>query len=616
LFFKKGFLKCFNTPVSDSYLKGSKKRYLFYSNPEFRKWYSEIDTSKVGSVNYYKGLGSINPKDAPFYFQNPKEVVYTNPKQEKSKESMELCFGKNANKRKEWMMKNIKENFENREFVYEGKLSIPKFVNDQMIIPDVSSLERAIPSFYDGFKESQRKIIYTVLTKNYKKTIDIEKLSGAVKELTGYHHGAVSLMDTTINLAQGFVGSNNIPLLKNDGEVGTRIEGGKDAAAGRYVQTGAENILRSIYKASDEPLLKRKYEDNTPVDYEHYIPIFPMSLVNGAEGIATGWATNIPCHNPLDIVKWIKKWILGKIKTDPENPKIVLRDNNLGIPEIVPWYRSFGGKIESLGKLKDGTPKGWKSHGFLRKVNKKATDNWWEVTELPVGLWTQNFEKRLQELSSSGGGKRKAILEYRDNSPSVNKVHFKFRVSKNFLPDVSTKNNFDILSSTVKCRVTNMVLLDENKIPKKYSSADEILLEFCPMRLEWYKKRKQNILETLKLSLRLATNKYKFVKAVVDEELNLKKEDNILYEIMENDFKLEKLTISNESNKQPSFDYLLSMQMRSMTLKKLNELKKEKVSLEEKIAETEKVGPKKMWMNDLNEFLEEYNKFLKNRIED
>lgn len=63
------------------------------------------------------------------------------------------------------------------------------------------------------------------------------QLAGSVAELSAYHHGETSLMSVIINLAQNYVGSNNINLLQPIGQFGTRVNMGKDAASPRYIFT-------------------------------------------------------------------------------------------------------------------------------------------------------------------------------------------------------------------------------------------------------------------------------------------------------------------------------------------------------------------------------------------
>lgn len=71
-------------------------------------------------------------------------------------------------------------------------------------------------------------------------------------------------------------------------------------------------LTRSIFHPHDEPLLKYNYDDNQRIEPEWYIPIIPMVLVNGADGIGTGWSTKIQNYNPRDIVKNLKRMLNGE----------------------------------------------------------------------------------------------------------------------------------------------------------------------------------------------------------------------------------------------------------------------------------------------------------------
>jgi len=93
---------------------------------------------------------------------------------------------------------------------------------------------------------------------------------------------------TIVNLAQDYVGSNNINLLRPGGQYGTRVEGGKDHASARYIFTEPSVITRTIFHPADDPLLNNLKDDNDLIEPEYYLPIIPMVLVNGAEGIGTG----------------------------------------------------------------------------------------------------------------------------------------------------------------------------------------------------------------------------------------------------------------------------------------------------------------------------------------
>ena len=101
------------------------------------------------------------------------------------------------------------------------------FVNKELVLFSNCDNERSIPSLVDGFKPGQRKVMFTCFKRNDKKEVKVAQLAGSVGEKSAYHHGEASLVGTIINLAQDFIGSNNINLLLPNGQFGTRLQGGK-----------------------------------------------------------------------------------------------------------------------------------------------------------------------------------------------------------------------------------------------------------------------------------------------------------------------------------------------------------------------------------------------------
>jgi DNA topoisomerase II len=93
---------------------------------------------------------------------------------------------------------------------------------------------------------------------------------------------------TIVNLAQDYIGSNNMNLLLPNGQYGTRDQGGKDHASARYIYTEPAPISRAVFHPNDDQLLKQQKEDGQTIEPEYYLPIIPLVLVNGAEGIGTG----------------------------------------------------------------------------------------------------------------------------------------------------------------------------------------------------------------------------------------------------------------------------------------------------------------------------------------
>ena len=102
-------------------------------------------------------------------------------------------------------------------------IPISDFVNKELILFSMADNIRSIPSVADGLKPGQRKVLFGAFKKKIVKEIKVAQLVGYVSEQTAYHHGEQSLTSTIVNLAQNFVGSNNITLLSPNGQFGTRL---------------------------------------------------------------------------------------------------------------------------------------------------------------------------------------------------------------------------------------------------------------------------------------------------------------------------------------------------------------------------------------------------------
>ena len=143
--------------------------------------------------------------------------------------------------------------------------------------------DRSIPNTMDGLKISLRKILYSAFKKNLKTEIKVAQFSGYVSEHSGYHHGEASLNAAIVGLAQNFVGSNNINLFEPNGQFGSRIKGGSDAASVRYIFTQLNKLTRLIFRSEDDAVLTYLDDDGQSVEPIYYVPIIPMALVNGTK---------------------------------------------------------------------------------------------------------------------------------------------------------------------------------------------------------------------------------------------------------------------------------------------------------------------------------------------
>ena len=212
-----GFLCTLLTPI----LKASKGKSVlsFYSIPEFMQWKDSqgfTDTMGGWKLKYYKGLGTSTPAEAREWFRDLHEIKYE--WDEKTDESMNLAFNKKqADDRKKWL-----SHYDPTLMLLpvENKVSYTSFVNSELIHFSNADNIRSLPHLMDGLKPSQRKILYSCFKRNLKEEIRVAQLAGYVSEHAAYHHGEASLNSTIVGMAQNFVGSNNINLLKPMGQFG------------------------------------------------------------------------------------------------------------------------------------------------------------------------------------------------------------------------------------------------------------------------------------------------------------------------------------------------------------------------------------------------------------
>lgn len=584
------FLISLQTPIV---IVNKPVKKIFYDENRYKQFEkTTLKQNKKIDSKYYKGLGSFEITDVPDTF-GEKIVKFVND--ENTVSLMNKVFHKKfADQRKEWL-----EHYDpNPPFSLDdvGKdvdMNISDFLDNEVIKFSHSDCKRSIPHLFDGLKESQRKVLFAVKKRKLSyggKMLKVAQLGAYTAEQSAYHHGEGNLFDTIIKMAQEFVGSNNIPLLYRGGMFGTRTTGtSKGAASPRYIYTKMEMLTHLIFRSEDDVLLDHVVDDGDVVEPTFYIPIIPMILVNGALGIGSGWSSNVPCFNPIDIIECIKIWLENDgdvLIEDPDDGSMLSL-----LPELKPWYRGFTGEIK-VEKNK------FVSYGKISKVKNKV-----EVTELPVGLWTDDFKERCEDWRAE-----KKIKEFKNNSDHK-KIMFTITESDEGLS--CTLENMNLQSSIT---VSNMVLFNEKEQLKKYN-IDQIIDDFCKMRYTFYTKRKNHIISSLEKDLRILNNKARFIKEIIGNKLNVMKvPENVLVKELEKrgydkDFKTSEE--DNEEGSKNGYEYLLRLQIRTFTAEKVKQLETDIDKHNQRLKEITSTSEKEMWLKDLQEFETEYHKWLK-----
>jgi DNA topoisomerase-2 len=610
---KMGFITSMVTPIVKAF-KGKTEK-VFYTLQDYEKWKGKEDI-KGWRMKYYKGLGTSSTKEAREYFKKLKVIKYlpNSPiQQEQEVETeegventtetkvnkpasttyksicpdLDLAFNKKrANHRKEWLLNYNKDKIPDFN---KKVISTKDFVDEELIHFSNEDNDRSIPSLVDGLKPSQRKVAYGCFKRKLKQEVKVAQLAGYISEHAAYHHGEVSLENTIKNMAQDYVSANNINYLEPLGQFGSRLMGGDDAAQSRYIFTKLSPITRHIFKEEDDCLCDYLDDDGFSIEPAFYYPIFPTILANGAAGIGTGFSTDIPKFNPVDICNYIK----AKIKGTP-------------VPTLVPWYRGFSGIIEST------SPGSFITRGRYQIIN----DSTIQISELPIGTWTEKYVEFLDKISVERGKEtaKHFVRTFKDDSTEtqvnitikMNPLNINKWANKCGKDGVNELENRLKLTSSLS--ITNMHMFNENGKMQKFKSIEEIIDQWFAFRGAIYSKRRDYMLNKLSKELDIIKYKVSFIEEIINDTIQIK---NVKKQIILNQLTEKKYPkISPKVDGEPSYDYLMSMDLYKLTHEEIEELKKKREMKQLEYDKLYATTATDLWEYDIDKFLEFYKKDL------
>jgi DNA topoisomerase-2 len=606
------FLVEFITPIVKATRKGTKKVLSFYSMPEYEEWKESLKGNATGwDIKYYKGLGTSTAEEGKEYFSNlglhKKDFVWED---EQDGEAIELAFSKKKiEARKNWLSSYVPGNHLDQR---QPKVTYSDFVNKELILFSMADLQRSIPSMVDGLKPGQRKILFVAFKKIARKEMKVAQLVGYVSLLSAYHHGEQSLASAIIGMAQDYVGSNNINLLLPNGQFGTRTSGGKDSASARYIFTKLSPVTRILFPKDDDLLLDYLNEDGQRIEPTWYMPIIPTVLVNGAEGIGTGWSTFIPNYNPREIVANVRRLLNGE-----------------SMVPMDPWYRGFKGTIEKTASKEGGCT--YTITGLYEEVDETTI----RITELPIRRWNDDYKNFLQSLKTDNGAPFfQDVKAYNDEKS----VDFDLILSEENMLAARQEGFLKKFKLTTTIATSNMHLFDKKGVIKKYVTPEQILEEFFDLRFEYYEKRKETVVKNMEIELLKLENKARFILAVLSGEIivNKRKKADIVEDLRQKGFtpfprkaesveaaiagavdddaaeEPEEILVDPESSSSyipgSEYDYLLAMAIASLTIEKVEELLADRDKMIIAVADMKKTTPKSLWLSDLESLDKELEK--------
>lgn len=538
---------------------------LFYNEFEYDQWKSTVNNLGSWKIKYLKGLGSSTSAQSKEYFKDFAQALVSYSRDEDADKSMKLAFSKDkANDRKKWL-----SSYDSSDIIHNDQkdVTMTEFVHRELKHFSEGDVRRSIPSSIDGLKVSQRKILYGSFMRGIQTNeMKVAQLCGYIADKSCYHHGEVSLSSAITNMAQDFVGSNNVNLLLPKGQLGSRLQGGKDAASPRYTFVQMNPVTSLLFRPEDSPVLSYTSDDGVNTEPVYYVPIIPMALVNGLEGIGSGFSTSVPSYNPKDLVDNIRRRLKGQ-----------------EYKKITPWYRGFEGSIEPV------------EANYRTLGNYQVDCNLVRIKELPVGTWTSNYKIYLESLIE-----KKLITSYTERCTDSEvdfTVIFPDEDSVLKLEESNTLESFLKLSTSL--RTSNMHCYSALNNVKKFEDVSQIQEEHFVTRLETYRLRKEHMLKVLEHEVALLESKARFINSKLSGEIVI---DKIAFEEVMTRLETMRFPKIGKSFDDPdkSFGYLTSMNMFDVTKERVSKLLDTVESKNSQLSVLRVTNPEDMWLRELD----------------
>lgn len=363
------------------------------------------------------------------------------------------------------------------------QITVSEFVNTEHKAFSVVNSIRSIPFLIDGLKPSQRKILFTAIEYGKEEIVDRLALTAAAR--TNYKSGGDNMSPTLSNMARAFPGTNNIPYFDRDGQFGSIVQ--PKPSSPRYISVAVSDIIKKIFRKEDDDILDYNYLGDERLEPKMYLPVLPMALINGTDGIGTGYATKIPNHSVKSVIAGLRALLKGE---DPA-------------PLIPHWVGYTGetfygddGRVNIVGKFE--------------RLNATTI----KITEVPVGFYSKSYEiKFILPLYKSG-----MVTEY-SNDTSEDGWDITVTFKRGELSKLTDEQIYELLNLK-KAWLPVLVGWNEEGIIKRYNSISDILIEFFNYRLDRYEDRRQYMLAKMQSQIERLEMRMMFIQFMTSQDLN------------------------------------------------------------------------------------------------
>lgn len=331
-------------------------------------------------------------------------------------------------------------------------------------------MDRAIPYLQDGLKPGQRRILFTLWRNQSKGLMKVSSATGLV--LTLHPHGPASVESAIVNMAQDYTFSNNYPLIDKKGYFGERME--TAPAASRYIECKLGKVAELLlFDDMNQVKMVPNYDEKV-MEPEALLPKLPLMLLNGAEGIGTGFSSVIPSFHHRDIINSIKQMLsTGKPK------------------RLKPYVHGYNHTIEADEKGR-----------YLFSMKFEERDGKIFITELPKGYDATKTYRYLTKFIDSD-----FLRDFIDSTVNSD-VNIELIFKRGQTP---TLEEVEKEMGTTASLVPNYTLISERGV-RIFERPEEIIELFTIQRLEVVKRRYELLSEEYTNRLRQHNEIIRFIK--------------------------------------------------------------------------------------------------------
>lgn len=573
------FVRVFATPLVRA--SHGAQSWSFFNEPDFREWREARAAAglPVGMIKYYKGLGALSNAFAKTLFADmDRHVVTLMFRGAPCADALARFFDeRRADDRKAFLTDAYDPR---RLFDFScGEASIGEWCEEDVSHFLMYNNTRSLPHVVDGLKTSQRKVLHGCFKLNYvkgrKEEMKVFQMVGSIAAETKYHHGDASLTGTLTKMAAEYPGSNNVALLWGDGQFGSKLR--HDPASSRYISSFLEPIARFLFPAADDGVLERVEIEGKVVEPRFFCPIVPLVLINGADGIGSGWSTFLPQFRPFDVLDRVRR----HIRTAYGGGATDATEDDVAPPPLTPWYRGYEGTIE---RADDGN---FVSAGVVSKevVGTVATVS---ITQLPIGAKEDaEYAEDLKKLLVDRGVCTHALDVHQDTE-DVWKTRIRFRCSAAALDGV---NLDELLKMRKRLVVSNIHLWGPDGKLHRYS-VEDIVAVHAEERLELYRRRVAAQLEVARADHALAHAKRRYIEMARSGAVRLR--------VATKAELCEQIEAAGLPRRHGGYAYLTGLPNIAMTDEAYDELAREAAALEADMTALERTDPLDVWRAELD----------------